>query len=329
MTNNDPFIGQLERYLVEYEGPTPLPDTVRDAVHAQLPKTKQIGPISGPVRDIYMNSSMDTPARWGLVAAVVIGAVIIGGAFIFGSGGVGGSPDPTPSPSVEPSEAVAPSAEPSESAAFIPPETALPVGPFVLWDPAAPVQPNWLDPEFDDGPPITVTIPTEGWVFTDSFNLLKGDEVDGMFESAFRWTSTTHGVLVYGDPCQWGSTTPDAPATTAAEIAAALAAQPSRDATGPVELTIGGYPAQRITLHVPEDAVFADCDGGQFASFTLDGYESGPWSAHDGPGQISTFWIVDVDGATVILDGVYRPDTSAERIEEMRSIGESATFELP
>ena len=99
MTRDDRFISELETYLVEYEGNTPLPNSVRDAVRAQLPQTKQIGPVSGTLRDIYMNSSMDTPARWGLVAAVVIGAVIIGGALIFGGGGVGTSPTPTPSPS--------------------------------------------------------------------------------------------------------------------------------------------------------------------------------------------------------------------------------------
>jgi hypothetical protein len=274
-------------------------------------------------RSLFMNNNI---VRVGLAAAAVVVIAIIAINLLPGTNPPGGGP--SPSPSVEPSDAAS-STAPSEAAASIPPETALSEGPFVLWDPAAPVQPNWLDPEFDDGPPITVTIPTGGWVFTDSFNLLKGNEVNNLAESKFTWTSTTHGVLVYGDPCQWASTTPDAPATTADAIAAALAAQPSRDASDPVELTIGGYPAQRITLHVPNDAVFTDCDGGQFASFTLDGFEGGPWRAHDGPSQIDTLWIVDVDGAIVILDGMYRPDTSAERIEEMRSIAESATFELP
>ena len=37
MTRNDDFIGQLEGYLEEYEGSTPLPNEVRDAIRAQLP----------------------------------------------------------------------------------------------------------------------------------------------------------------------------------------------------------------------------------------------------------------------------------------------------
>jgi hypothetical protein len=162
MNQNDPLIRQLEAYLVEYEGPTPLPDTVRDAVRAQLPTTKQTGSISGPVRDIYMNSSMDTPARWGLVAAVVIGAVIIGGALFFGGGGVGSPPDATPSPSVEPSDA-APSAESSAPA-------GLPEGPHVLQDGDG-------DNAFDNVP-MTVTIPAPGWNGDPAGGLLVKNEGD-------------------------------------------------------------------------------------------------------------------------------------------------------
>ena len=46
-----------------------------------------------------------------------------------------------------------------------------------------------------------------------------------------------------------------------------------------------------------------------------------------GPGQIDTFWIVDVDGSIVIIGAMYRADTPTDRIQEMRAIAESATFE--
>ena len=39
MTAHDPFINQLEDYLDEYEGNTPLPEAVRDAIRAELPST--------------------------------------------------------------------------------------------------------------------------------------------------------------------------------------------------------------------------------------------------------------------------------------------------
>ena len=43
---------------------------------------------------------------------------------------------------------------------------------------------------------------------------------------------------VYGDPCDWRSTRPDAPATTVDELVAALANQASRNPSAPEEITV-------------------------------------------------------------------------------------------
>jgi hypothetical protein len=253
--------------------------------------------------------------RFRAGTAVAIGVFLVGCQAGASSSSEPGSEPPA---SVAPSEA----SSPSEPAASIAGEISLPEGPFAWFDPTAP-----LDPEFDDGPPITVTIPASGWIHYPEFGPIeKGEEVDYLVESRMLWTSTTAGVLVYGDPCQWASTTPDTPATTAEAVAAALAAQPGRDASGPVDVTIGGYAAKRITLHVPDDLVDTECSSSDYASYTLDGYGA-PWRDHQARSEIDTFWIVGVDGAIVIIEGIYRPDTTAERIEEMRSIAESATFE--
>ena len=134
------------------------------------------------------------------------------------------------------------------------------------------------------------------------------------------------GYDVYGDPCQWKSTKPDSPATTADVIAAALAAQPSRDASEPVDVKLGtGYSGKKITLHVPSDVVFADCDEATYASYGHAGV-SNPSRTHQGPGQIDELWILNVNGAVTIIDAMYRPDTPAAVIDEMRAIAESADF---
>ena len=44
MTRDDRFISELETYLVEYEGSTPLPSSVRDAVRAQ---GSGVSPLTG------------------------------------------------------------------------------------------------------------------------------------------------------------------------------------------------------------------------------------------------------------------------------------------
>jgi hypothetical protein len=134
-------------------------------------------------------------------------------------------------------------------------------------------------------------------------------------------------VAVVRDPCAWESTRPDDPAASLDELVAALSTQASRDATPPVDVTVGGHPGKMLTLHVPEDAEFTDCDGGEFR--TLVEVQTDDARFHQGPGQIDEVWVVDVDGTLIFIDAGYFADTPAEDVEEMRAIVESATFEVP
>lgn len=259
------------------------------------------------------------------LAAVAVVAVVLVGAQLFNSsgGGLGGEANGSPEAS-----AAEPSVEPNPSPSA---DAGLPLGPFAWVVPARPPVPP------DDGPAITITIPAPGWSCPDLGGfcaLVKGEDVDNVPESALLFESTTAGFLVYGDPCQWESSTPETPATSADEIVAALAAQPSRDASDPVDVTVDGYHGRMVTLHVPEDAggglgtsgfSFEGCNGGEFASYGLDGFDE-PRRWHQGPGQIDDFWVVDVDDAVVVIMASYRPDTPADRIAEMRTMAESATF---
>lgn len=101
MTRDDDFIGQLEGYLDEYEGMTPVPDAVRDAVRAQLPTTKQIAPFAGPMRYMTLSTNLPTAIRYGLVAAVAIVAVVLGVALL-GRPNIGHEPEPTATSSSAP-----------------------------------------------------------------------------------------------------------------------------------------------------------------------------------------------------------------------------------
>jgi hypothetical protein len=93
MTATDPFLEQLETYLDEFEGFTPLPETIRDEVRAALPTTKQLRPEGGLPRFNAMNGY----TRYAVAAAVLALAAIIGfGVF---RSQVGPAPQPTPSPS--------------------------------------------------------------------------------------------------------------------------------------------------------------------------------------------------------------------------------------
>ena len=254
-------------------------------------------------------------------------AVLFVGSQLFGSptGGLGADPTPTatPEPTQEPT--------PSPSA-----EAGLPQGPFLITGDDGAVDGGSVE--------ITVDIASSGWAYLSAYDAITKDddgldppESVGAVLPAWAWPAGT-GFNVYGDPCHWSTTIPETPATTPDEIAAALAAQASRDATAPVDVTVDGYAGKAITLHVPmsydlpnaqREEEFADCDQSTFAMYGIAGNDTEEvWNAQ-GPGQIDELWILDVDGSIVILDAAYSPATPADLVEELRALAESATFEAP
>jgi hypothetical protein len=290
------------------EGAERLHDQVYDAVRAEIERRPQ-RVVIGPWRMPTLNKLV--PIGLGAVAVV---AVLAFGSRLFGSpsntvGGPAAGPTPTPTPSV---------AAPSPSS-----DGSLPVGPFTIVDNGSPDSP--LE--------ITVTIPSPGWTSIPDFGgLIKGEDGDPPESAMLAWSwPVGTGFSVYGDPCHWQSTTPDTPITTVDDFAAALAAQASRDASDPVDVTVDSHAGKQITLHVPGDTsnrseAFADCDLDTFATYGEFGL-SEPNRFQQGPGQIDELWILDVDGAFAIIDAMYRPDTPTALVEEMRAVAESASFE--
>jgi hypothetical protein len=292
------------------EGQTELADQVFDAVRAATERKRQ-RVVIGPWRTPIMNKLVPI----GLGAAAVVVALVVGIQALGppAPSGVGGAPSATPAATLSPSPA------PSVATPSSTPVGQLPEGPFAIEDQTGPLR-------------ITVTIPSSGWRSNPEVEAIgKGEDADPPEAAmlAWSWPAGT-GFFVYGDPCHWASTKPDTPATTADDLVAALAAQPSRDASEPVDVTVGGYSGKSITLHVPNDfpnpaEAFKDCDEGNFASYGVPGDE--PSRYHQGPGQVDEFWILDVDGSIAIIDAMYRPNTPTALIQELRAIAESATFE--
>jgi hypothetical protein len=296
------------------EGQTELADQVYDAVRATIEQKRQ-RVVIGPWRMPDMNKLVPI----GLAGAAVVVVLAIGIQLLGppAPGGVGGVP------SAEPSATPTPDTTPLRTA-----EAGLPEGPFIVTGADDPVQ-------------VTLDIASSGWVALREFDAVSKDD-DGLDSPesvgaallAWAWPAGT-GFTVYGDPCQWATTIPEAPATTPDEIAAAFAAQASTDATAPVDVTVGGYAGKAITLNVPmsfdlpnatREEKFADCDSDVFGFYGVEG-ETEPARNAQGAGQIDELWILDVDGSIVILDATYGPAAPADLVEEMRTIAESATFE--
>ena len=174
---------------------------------------------------------------------------------------------------------------------------------------------------------ITVTMPVNGWSGEPGgWTLETGpsgfDPPDGAGIIAF---TVDKEFYVYGDPCEWKSTRPKKPASTVDDLAAALANQPSRNASAPEDITVDGYAGKKVTLHVPDDAVLSDCDEGNFATFGVAGED--PALYVQGPGEIDEIWIVDVNGRLAVLDGGYYAGTPQNSVDELHAILRSAIFD--
>jgi len=254
----------------------------------------------------WRTPTMNRFITYGLVAAALV-VVVIAGSQLLGSsdGGLGGQTTPT--------------ATPTPTATASPTQAAgLPEGPFALTDGSV----------GSGGVPATVTIPGPGWYGEPNGGVLcKGeDECADPPDGAGMIGPWFGEFYVYGDPCEWSTTTPDEPATTVDELVAALTNQASRNASAPVDVTLGGYEGKFITLHVPDEADFTTCDEGYFGSWALPG-EASPSRYHQGPGQIDLLWIVDRDGVLTVMDASHYDQTPANDVDELRAIVESMTFE--
>ncbi len=282
------------------EGAEQLADQVYDAVRVEVDRKRQ-RVVIGPWRMPTMNKLVPI----GLGAAAVVVALIVGTQLIrpAASGNVGaGGTTPTAAPSVSPSVAVS-----SPSAA-----ADLPQGSFALT--------NALTP----GRSTSVTIPAPGWVGDPGSGILvkngNSDAPDGVGIIG-PWIEP---LYVYGDPCKWSTTMPKTPASTVDTVVAALRAQASRSAEAPVDVMLDGHPGKKVTLHVPQDAVFGQCDQGKFASWAVQGESPSRW--HQDPGQIDEVWVVDLDGKVAVIDAGYYVGTPAKDVAEVRAIVESITF---
>ena len=285
MTSEKDFIGLVESYLDEYEGGTPLPEMVRDAVRAELPTTQQIGPLAGPMRYPSM-FNMPMAARYGLAAAVIVAAAVLGAAVLNRGENVGGGgPDATPTP--------IPTANPDA---------------YLITN--------------EEGVRVTLTV-ADGWI-RNGWYINNGGDTRTELTAIQIWAVGA----TYTDPCQWNSTKLDPPLGPAVDdLATALANQLTREATMS-DATLDGYSGKLVQMTVPEDAVFADCDQGEFRSWV------GPSSPddsrfHQGPGQHDDVYILDVDGVRLVIDALYYAGSSAADRAALQQMLDTIQIEPP
>ena len=230
MTRNDDFIGQLEGYLEEYEGSTPLPTEVLDAIRAQIPSIQQ-RPAWWPG---WRFPSMNSFAKLGLAAAGVAVAALLGLNYLVAPniGGPVATPTPTPVP------------PPLPQSGSLDPGTYTLVG---------------------EGLDATLTVPA-GWSNLEQRGVVTG--ADDSFRAVTFWPFPTDFDRVYSDPCRWKTSIIDPPVgPTVDDLANALAAQALRGDAVPTDVTIDGFHGKYLEMSIPTDIDFATCDDGLFYSW--------------------------------------------------------------
>jgi len=253
MTRDDDFTRRLEEYLEEYDGTTPLPERVRDAVHAALPRTRQAPARQGPLGVLTMATRSST-ARLGVAAAAVVAAVVLGAAFLNGGrDGLVGGPSPTASPTAAPTPTPAAgsvSLSSAPSAACYPEATrndCIAPGTYTL------TGVNWPAE-------VSLDVPA-GWFPWDAGIGFEGVLVDSGPDApdGSGW-GLVFSVIgsVSRDPCDVDSRTYDPEEVdTAAELAAAIAAWPGFESTEPAEVTVDGLGG--LLVEVTSTRTDAEC----------------------------------------------------------------------
>ncbi|MBA2634325.1 MAG: hypothetical protein H0U86_15230 [Chloroflexi bacterium] len=294
MTRDDDFIGHLEGYLDEYEGSTPLPNEVRDAIRSRLTSTQQ-RPAWWPARRF---PEMNNSAKLALGAAAVVVAAFLGIRFLL-PGGVGlGGPGPTPTPTPTPVPVL---------------DGQSNLGGRYRVDTNLPVD-------------VTVALPAgEGWSAGSNWVAIgpKGNDApDGM---AIRFYTAGDQFNLFNEPLSASDGVLDPPVgPTVDDLVQAIVSHPAWTATEPTDISVDGYAGQLVQLTIPLDADLSPTGNDRFLLFD-DGLGGQVWGWQ--PGQTHAIHIVDIDGERVIIEAFSYPGTSAEDLAAQQAVVDSVQFE--
>ena len=156
----------------------------------------------------------------------------------------------------------------------------------------------------------------------DGYFTMDGSGVmDSQYQVVWLW-NIEH---VYTHPCDPGGYL-KAVGPSVADLANALAAQPMREATDPVPVTIGGYDGLYVELSTPDD--LSTCrEGLDNLGDSYNYFYSWPGRQDHTTGIMDLLWIVDVQGQRITFGVYYHPAAiTEEQLDELKEIVTTATF---
>lgn len=231
---------------------------------------------------------MNTIAKILMAAAAVLAIAFVGIRFLGAGVNIGG-PGPTPTPTASP--------------AALPSPGRLNPGSYFV------DEPDWAPM------PYTFAVP-DGWVLDADGFVLKDPLGPG--EVMFTTWIVSH---VFADACNDSADNLVDVGTTVEELASALVAQESREASQST-VTLGGYPATRVELSFPADLDIETCNGGIPRAWPDPGPDlNGGLLIREGQTQV--VYILDIDGDRMVLVASHMPDSSAEDLAELQGVLDS------
>jgi hypothetical protein len=293
----------LERRLADYyasEAPPRAPDRVLGealTIIESTPQRRALAPAPWRFRPLNTYPKLAVAA----VAIVAVTALVV--TRLLPGNGIG--TEPTPTPSVQPPPSPSPTPSPTFGPATTLPEDGRTLA-FGRYSVAIHGSPQRVE----------ITIGEFGWTG-------HGWYVNDATRSMSFWSVAN----VYGNACV-DSSLPDPPiGTTVADVVAALDAQAGTDMESLATPMVGGHPSTQIIMH-PSPGTDATCPRGLLklwiTSSRVDNYRAlGTTETPNGPREV--IWIVDVNGAPVVVHGVYRP-SSASEADSMNELVDSIKF---
>jgi hypothetical protein len=231
---------------------------------------------------------------WRIAAAAVIGLLVIGaGAVVLGR--------------ASPEGVGAPGATPTPSPTAVATPLAIHDGPLTPGRYVSRGMPSLLPARF------TFDVP-DGWSGVDGSVWLTDKEGRPPDGATFGFGP---GGSLFSEPCG-APPPPDIEVEpTVDDFADALADHPLLDVTDPVDVALGGYAGKYVDLQIPSD--ISACPTSYFP------WEPGIYA--QGPGQRWHLWILDVDGARIVVLSTDYAGTSAQDRAELQAMVDSLQIE--
>lgn len=184
--------------------------------------------------------------------------------------------------------------------------------------------------------PATYRIPKSAWSLVD-FTVTFSEGWTVQYGHVYHRNSDTPDGLefyavvvdaIYTDACQGAGELMEV-GPSVDDLAEALLRQAGPMASGPVDTTLGGYPASRVDLTVPKGFDLNICRLKQYGALGLQIWYSPAADKYFvlEPDGIASVYIVDVDGQRQVFMTQYRTSTSDEDLRELQATLDSIRIE--